>query len=165
MYRDIAKSDVWRSYWNAGKNNVFEGSVCNWSEEQRNLANTSQMYDSVYSHPECPEDIVIDDHDLLDGWMIKQKRNNQKNKKQQQLDLTNKKLAKAGEVFLMADDKESIAEIQQMNDDRAMSVFKQNMRQIESQGSVDVVDMNTTKTVLVPEQRNSQSPLKVRKNF
>jgi len=163
-YRDIANHDIWRSYWNASKNNIFEGAVSCWSEEQRNLVNTSQMYDSVYSHPECPDDEVIDDHDLLDGWMIKQKRENKRKKKQDTLDKSNKKLSKAGEVFLMGDDLESIKEIQDMNSPFARQVFNQNMKQMHEQGSVDVVDMDTTRTVLVPEQK-AAAQLKVRKNF
>lgn len=163
-YRDIAKSDLWRSYWNIGKQNVFDGPVCEWSEEQRNLANTSQMYDSVFAHPECPEDDIVEDHDLLDGWMIKQKRTNIRNKKESHLNKTNKKLAKAGEVFMMANNEEDMREIQSMNDTHSMSVFKQNMREINDKGSVDVVELNTTKTVLVPEQKANQT-IKVRKNF
>lgn len=166
-YRDIAKSDIWRSYWsNHANGSVFDGAICNWSDEQRNLANTSQMYDSVYAHPECPNDTVIDDHDLLDGWMIQQKRNNAKNKKEAELNRSNKKLGKAGEVFLMSGNElDTAKEIQSMNDAQSMSVFKTNMEQMEKEGSVDVVDMRTTTTVLVPEQRKNQSPLKVRKNF
>tara|TARA_B100001094_G_scaffold305930_1_gene336202 strand:+ start:1772 stop:2833 length:1062 start_codon:yes stop_codon:yes gene_type:complete len=163
QYRDIAKSDIWRSYWNADKQNVFSAPVCEWSEEQRNLVNTSKMYDSVYEHPESPNEDIINDHDLLDGWMIKQKRENARKKKQSDLDNQNNRLKGAGEVYVMADNnKEELEEIYNMNSPAAKHVYKSNMQQLSEEGSVSVEDLRTTKTVLIPEQK---SALNVRKNF
>jgi len=161
-YRDIAKSDIWRSYWNADKQNVFPGSVCDWSEEQRNLVNTSKMYDSVYDHPESPSEEIIDDHDLLDGWMIKQKRDNARKKKQGDLDKQNQRLAGAGEVFMMAKDQQELSDIHELNNPLAKKMHRTNIQQIEAQGSVAVEDLHTTKTVVIPEQKQG---LNVRKNF
>tara|TARA_Y100000385_G_scaffold287193_1_gene350853 strand:- start:582 stop:1640 length:1059 start_codon:yes stop_codon:yes gene_type:complete len=162
QYRDVAKSDIWRSYWNVDKQNVFAGPVCQWSEEQRNLVNTSKMYDSVYEHPESPSEQIIDDHDLLDGWMIKQKRDNARKKKQSDLDKQNKRLQGAGEVYVMAEEKKDLQDIYDMNNPLAKKMIKSNIGQMEKQGSISVEELNTTKTVLIPEQKAS---LNVRKNF
>jgi hypothetical protein len=120
------------------------------------------MYDSVYEHPESPSEQIIDDHDLLDGWMIKQKRDNDRKKKQSDLDKQNKRLQGAGEVYVMAEDKKDLQDIYDMNNPLAKKMIKSNIGQMEKQGSISVEELNTTKTVLIPEQKAS---LNVRKNF
>lgn len=119
-YRTIAKSDLWRSYWNVGKNNIFKNSVSEWTEEQLTLVSYSMMYDSVYEHPEKPSDNIINDDDMLDGWMIIQRKNMEKSKKQDEILKTNNKLGKAQEVFIFTDSEEGIQEIMSMNSDEAL---------------------------------------------
>lgn len=119
-YRTIAKSDLWRSFWNVGKNNIFKNSVSEWTEEQLTLVSYSMMYDSVYEHPEKPSDNIINDDDMLDGWMIIQRKNMEKSKKQDEILKTNNKLGKAQEVFIFTDSEEGIQEIMSMNSDEAL---------------------------------------------
>lgn len=119
-YRSIAKSGLWRSFWNIGKNRVFSNSASEWTEEQLTLVGYSMMYDSVYEHPEKPPDNVIDDDDMLDGWMISQRRNIEKSKKQDDMLKNNDKLSKAQEVFIFTDSQEGIEEVMSMNSDEAM---------------------------------------------
>jgi hypothetical protein len=161
--RQLAKHDMWRSYWNCSKNStIFDGAVINWTDEQRNLYNISRMYDSVYEHPNCPDDEVIQDDDLLDGWMVKQHRENKKHKKQKELESKNSKLSKAQEVFLMANTAEDIKEINSMNDVLAKHTLIQNMSTINSQGEVDDSQLPGTKQKL---HTQAQQALKIRKNF
>jgi hypothetical protein len=119
-YRTIAKSDLWRSFWNVGKNNIFKNSVSEWTEEQLTLVSYSMMYDSVYEHPERPSDNIINDDDMLDGWMTIQRKNMEKSKKQDEILKTNNKLGKAQEVFIFTDSEEGIQEIMSMNSDEAI---------------------------------------------
>jgi hypothetical protein len=119
-YRKIAKSDLWRSLWNVGKTNIFKNAVSEWTEEQLTIVSYSMMYDSVYEHPEKPTDNVISDDDMLDGWMIIQRRAIEKSKKQDDILKTNNKLGKAQEVFIFTDSEEGIQEVMSMNSDEAM---------------------------------------------
>jgi hypothetical protein len=125
-FREIARSDIWRNYWGPNKNAVFDKSVVNWTDEQKTLVLITKMYDSAYEHPECPAENIIEDDDAFDGWMVFQKRENEKakNKKRTEQILGNK-LNKAGEVFLMANSKEEAQNIYSLNDQSSMNTIKE----------------------------------------
>lgn len=125
QFKKLSRSSLWRMYWNANKQHIFGGPVCDWTFDQRTLVSISKMYDSVYEHPECPEDEVLEDDDMLDGWMILERRKIDSNKKQQKVDNLNPKLQKAQEVFLMASNKEETEEILGMNSKESMVKLKQ----------------------------------------
>lgn len=138
-FKLLARSDMWRMYWNANKDNVFPGSTSEWSFDQRTLVNVSRMYDNVHEHPECPEEEVIKDDDMLDGWMIFEKRKTQSKKKQERVDNLNPKLKKAQEVFLMSKDKEEVSEVLSMNSLESQRKIKQRSAHLDKVGqSTDV---------------------------
>ena len=114
---------------------MFSGVVSDWTDDQRSLVSFSQMYDSVYEHPECPDDKIIDDDDMLDGWMIVQKRKIAKAKKQAQVDDINPNLKNAGEVFLFGKQKEEVEEILSLNSKEALYRMKEKINYINRVGS------------------------------
>lgn len=124
-YRKMAKSDLWRSFWNVGKQKIFKSPVSEWTSEQLSLVSYTMMYDSVYEHPEKPPENVINDDDMLDGWMITQRRNMEKNQKQDQILKGSSKLGKAQEVFIFTDSEDGVKEIMSMNSDEAILDIKQ----------------------------------------
>lgn len=136
-YRQIARSDLWRSFWSIDKTNIFVGPVSLWTEEQRTLAGYSAMYDSVYEHPEKPNDSVINDDDMLDGWMITQRRAIEKSKQQESMLKTNSKLNKAQEVFIFTDSTEGIKEVMSMNSDEANLAIAQRANALNNNKSID----------------------------
>jgi len=71
--KKIVTSEYWKNIYTHNKNNVFKHCATEYTEEQKNLINLSAMYDSIYQHPECPDDNIIEDEDALDGWMLVQK--------------------------------------------------------------------------------------------
>lgn len=117
ILKKIARNELWRNYWSCNKNNIFDKSPINWTDEQRTLVLFTKMYDSAYEHPECPQDSVIEDDDMFDGWMILQRRENEKirSKKRAEKILDGKKLNNAQEVFLMASSKEEADNIYNLN--------------------------------------------------
>lgn len=130
--KELAKSEIWKSYWNAsGKTNVFGYDASDYTDEQRVLINLSRMYDSIYEHPECPSDDVIEDNDALDGWMIFQKRKREKDKKTQSLTSGNK-ANNANEVFVMATDKQEAQEIFDLNSQNARQVIQERQKVVLS---------------------------------
>lgn len=132
QYKLLARSQLWRSYWNCNKyNDLFDKPSILLTDEQRALLNISRMYDNIYEHPECPDDPVIEDDDALDGWMILQKRKNEKAKKQSQFDNNNPKLKNAGEVFMMAQEPEDISAISQMNNIESAAAAKEKLSYIK----------------------------------
>ena len=136
-FKKLARSNIWKSYWNAEKTKVFPGAVTDWTDDQRSLVNMTKMYDSIYEHPECPADNVIDDDDMLDGWMIVQRRKHEKAKKQNSVDEISPNLKNAQEVFLFGQKKEDIEEILNLNSDEAMHTMKERMSYIKNVGQTE----------------------------
>lgn len=130
-FKKLARSNIWRSYWNVKKNEVFQNDL---TDDQRTLIGISQMYDRIYEHPECPSDDIIEDDDALDGWMIIQKRKTEKDKKQQQLDSLNPKLKNAQEVFLFANNQEEAQEILGLNNFEGLSKMKNKIAHVNKFG-------------------------------
>jgi hypothetical protein len=127
VFREIARSDTWRNYWSANKENLFDRSTINWTDEQRTLVILTKMYDSAMEHPECPPDSVIEDDDTFDGWMIVQRKENEKlrNKNRTEKLLQGKNLDKAGEIFVMAKSKEEAGSIFDLNDPNSRGIIRE----------------------------------------
>ncbi|NCA30865.1 MAG: hypothetical protein EBS93_09130, partial [Chitinophagia bacterium] len=128
------------------------------TDEQKTLVVLTKMYDSAYQHPECPPDSVIEDDDMFDGWMIVQKRENEKikNKNRTEKMLEGKNLNKAGEVFIMANSQEEANNIYDLNESASRHIIKERESIIkQSQGIIDVAqlpDIQRNLTTLSNEQ-------------
>jgi hypothetical protein len=127
LYKQIARSDIWKNYWSANSDNLFSKSTIDWTDEQKTLVVLTKMYDSAYQHPECPPDNVFQDDDMFEGWMIHQKRENEKLKNKQKTEkmLEGKKLNKAGEIFLVANSQEEANNIYGLNDNTQRHIIKE----------------------------------------
>lgn len=158
FFREIARSDIWRNYWSANSDSLFDKSVVNWTDEQKTLVVLTKMYDSAYQHPECPPDSVIEDDDMFDGWMIVQKRENEKTKNKNRTEklLEGKNLNKAGEVFIMANSQEEAKSIYDLNENSSRHIIRERESVIkQTQGTIDVAQLPDTQrdlTVLSNEQ-------------
>ena len=113
-YRQIARSDTWREYWRAAKTNPFPG-VQHYTDEQVQLINYSQLYDSVYSNPESPVEDVISDDDMLDGWLLTQKAETEDVKKERRSAKMSGQHGKADEVYVVAHSSDDVKKINDMN--------------------------------------------------
>ena len=145
QFRELARMDPWNSYWGIEKSILGVFGVCSakTTTEQRAIAMYSRMYDSVHESTECPSDDVIEDDDMLDGWFINQKKTREAEKKKNQLDSSGH--ANAQDVYLMADGKEDIGRIQDMNDTHAQMVAKQRHRVVEGKGKINHEDLPDVK--------------------
>jgi hypothetical protein len=129
QYKKLARHQLWRAYWTASsKGNLFDKSAVDMTDEQRSLINITKMYDSVFEHPECPEDSVIEEDDMLDGWMIVQRKKNEKTKQQKYLDDQHKN---ASEVFIMSNS-EDASRVMELNSAESMIALQERMAYIEA---------------------------------
>lgn len=126
-FRQIARSDIWKNYWSANKQYIFDKPTIDWTDEQRTLVVLTKMYDSAYEHPECPADAVFEDDDMFDGWMIYQRRENEKIRSKNRTEklLEDKNLSKANEVYIMASSKEEAQSIYNLNDNTGLHIIKE----------------------------------------
>jgi hypothetical protein len=151
-FRLIARSDIWRNYWSANKEYLFDRATINWTDEQKTLVVLTKMYDSAYEHPECPPDTVFEDDDMFDGWMIVQKRENEKirNKNRTEKVLEGKKLDKAGEVFIVANSKEEAQNIYDLNDNNSRHIIKERENVLKaSSATIDVAQLPDVQRELI----------------
>lgn len=144
QFRELARNDMWRSIWNAGKKegSIFGIPAIELSQEQKSLSMWSSLYDSVYESPEAPAEEIVKDDDLLDGWLIHQRRKTEQEKKKQKAEGILGKNADKDDVFIMANSREDALEIESMNDDVGIMIKKE--RQIykeQADGYVSDADL------------------------
>jgi hypothetical protein len=126
-FRFIARNEMWKNYWSANNDYIFNRSTIDWTDEQRTLVILTKMYDSAYQHPECPPDSVFEDDDTFDGWMISQRRENEKtrNKNRTEKMLEGKNLNNAGEIFIKANSQEEANNIYSLNDNTSRHIIRE----------------------------------------
>lgn len=143
-FRELARSEPWRSIWAIGKKtgNLFGISTSEYTKDQITLCSYSMMYDNVYENPEQPEEAIINDDDCLDGWFIVQKKKADKAKKENEVHskVTNKKIAGANEIFIMADSGEEAERINSINPDHVQGIKRERMEIVKQKGMVTDVE-------------------------
>ena len=134
--RAVARSDLWKSYWDAAKGDIFPPPAYKWTDEQRLIVNLSKMYDSVREHTNVPDDNVIADDDALDGWMAFYRRKAEKERKKDKLmDAVGNKYKNAGEIFIVTNDQEQAKEIYSLNDAKGLAQIHHLKKISETQDS------------------------------
>lgn len=145
-YKEVARSDYWRSYYTNNKNHLFNVPSIEYSEEQRAILNISVMYDRIYEHPECPTDKIIADDDALDGWMLDQQEKIKQEKNTRGVNNTiGQKAANSDQVFIPASSKESAKEIYALNSEQTMNDLRKRQEQLEKEGSIDFAELEDVK--------------------
>jgi hypothetical protein len=76
IIRMLARTDPWRTLWHTAKDGsqLFGAPAANFTVNQRALVSWAKFFDSIHESMECPENDIIDDDDLLDGWLLSQKQ-------------------------------------------------------------------------------------------
>jgi hypothetical protein len=119
--RLVARVDPWRLHWSIYGHEIFTNYPL--TDEQKTVASFSQLYDNIHKHPECPDDSVIADDDMLDGWLVYCRKENQKNSKDKPRQISSK-IEEHKEVFMRAKNKEEAQAIYNQNDEEARAIVK-----------------------------------------
>jgi hypothetical protein len=156
QFRELARTDPWRPIWSAKAHagrGVFDLPAVELSEDQKNLVIWSNIYDNIREYPDCPADDIIEDDDMLDGWMIihRCKREAEAASQGGASGIGNDKIRNSGEVFMMADTIEDAREIEKMNDEFASNIKAGRMSFLKQQGEVNEVQMPDTKQRIAME--------------
>lgn len=143
--RKLSQYGRWRMMWASGKQEgrVF-GVPSTWfTEEQQNLIAWSKMYDNINEHPEPPPKEVLEDEDLLDGWIILE----QKKREKEQRERTGMKSNKPGaqEMFIPAETAEDAKRIEAMNEPGMKFIKRQRMAALKDQKVVGEQHMPDSK--------------------
>ena len=161
--REIARTDPWRSYWMVSKQNLFGNPALNifgptqseaviipsshLNHHQRSIVGVCKMYDNAAQHPDCPDDEVMEDDDMFDGWMIFENRKREKEKKKKRIDEIADQ--KGDELFMMADSGKEALDIYGVNDDTERMRLRGRFQQLDrSEAPVDEKDLIDVKMQL-----------------
>lgn len=154
-FREIARSEPWRSYWSVREacNGLFSKSAVLLTDDQKELINWSLLYDGVFSHTDCPPDDVIEDDDCLDGFLILDKKNRDKDKLNNKVEggIKNERIRNADEVYIAADTFEDAQKIHSLNSDFAKAKISQRNKIIENKGEISEKDLPDVKQRLMME--------------
>ena len=127
QFRELSRSDNWRQVWSASKKegSIFGKPASEFTSEQKSLCMWSGLYDSVYESPEAPAEEIIEDDDLLDGWLIHQRRKSEQEKKKKKAEGVLGRNSGADDIFVMAHNRQDALEVESMNDDVATMIKKE----------------------------------------
>jgi hypothetical protein len=141
--RELARTEPWRTVWMGRKSeaSLFGIPAVDLTDEQRMLSIWSGVYDNVYEHPESPTDDVIQDDDMLDGWMIVQKRNRESQRDSTSNLISNEKIRNSEEVFIPCDTVEDARKIEALNDTGAAMIKRKRTAMLKEKGVVNEKDM------------------------
>jgi hypothetical protein len=133
-FREACRTDPWRTVWNAAKQagSLFGTPSCDWTDEQKALAAWSSLYDGAYQHPECPPDAVLEDDDLMDGWMLCQRR-----KRAGGGDAGPELGGKGGEIFVPADTADDARRVYDLNDEKARQGVRKRFAALDKKGALE----------------------------
>lgn len=149
--RQISKAGEWKSIWNTSRGKPFKGPPTCFTEDQKSLILYTKMYENAYKHPECPDDGVLQDDILFDGWQIFMRKKAENEKSQQKIQdqygnadaisLPAKELAKANGISV----KEQVEQINKMNSPTNSQIKKQREQAIAQKGKLAYTELPDVK--------------------
>lgn len=151
-YRELARTEPWRSIWNAAKSDsLFGAAACNLSEEQKSIVFWSRMYDNIYESADCPADEIIEDDDMLDGWLIIQRRKRDRDRIQSEADAIAAKHGGANEIYIPVESIEELRRVNEMNSPGGKMVKNQRFAALKQAGTLNQADLPDVQRDLVME--------------
>ena len=137
--RHLCKTDPWKTIWYLNQSSFqpifFNKNNRDLSYNQQNMVIWSRMYDSVYESIECPEDYVIDDDILIDGWFIVQKE--KRDSEQAKRGIENSRPShNADEVYVVTKNNEEAKRVNSINSNFGSMIKKQREGQIKKHGEI-----------------------------
>ena len=136
-YKEVARTEPWNSFWSISKLDNFKV----LGHSQRSLVLYTQMYENAYKHPDCPDDKIIEDDDLFDGWMIHARRKQENEKKQQSKEHIDAKHPDASEVYIPVKTTEEAIDVNSWNDVQGRILKGKRQKLIQAQGTVKDSDI------------------------
>lgn len=149
--RELCRTDPWRTIWNAGKaeGRVFGVPSILLTDDQRQLLTWSKLYDNIRDAVEPPDDKVLEDDYLLDGWLIVQGRKAKDEMKNRGKGDFSNRMSRANEIFIPVETAEDAQRVDQMNSAQSRMIKRQRMSLL-------------AKTDTIPEERMPDAQLQLR---
>ena len=156
--RELARTTPWNALWSVLKagGTIFNSGPL--TVEQQSLLSWSTMYDRIYESPECPPDDVIEDDDMLDGWLLVQKRKREAEKKKQEVEShLNPKMQNADEIFIPVETMADAQKVDMLNPTQIQGIKKRRMKHLKEKGVVkeqEFKDVQQKRSMLMQQAYN-----------
>lgn len=159
--RDCARNVPWRAIWQSRESSrsLFGLDTVDYTEEQHQLVAASNLYEQVRNHPECPSDFVLNDDDLLDGWLILEHKKQAQAEDEKDIESTihSTKIKNSQEVFkVVGKNKELAKKVNAMNSDGARKTIEKRFQAIEEKGAMSIQNLPDMQQRIRMEQNNMQ---------
>lgn len=148
-FREIVRNEPWRTYWSCG--NPFGKASIDLTEDQRTLIIISKMYDNIYESPECPSQEILEDDDVLDGWIIKQRRKREASQLENQGEQLTGSHKNADMVFIPAETQEDADRIHNLNSPTAKMTKERRINEMKGKGEIREQDFFDQKLRIMNE--------------
>ena len=159
MSRELARSEPWTTLWRVGKPNPFSCHPSLLNDEQKNLIMYSFLYDSIWENPDHPVEDVINDDDMLDGWLALQRLERKKAQSERQMEsMLGDKIGNASEIFLPANSLDDINRIRNLNSPNVLHNQKIRSALLQQVGEVRDQDMPDVKLELQMQANRGGKP-------
>lgn len=154
IIREIARTKPWQDMWDSFKKSgsyLFHPDSSCLSNNQRRLILWSGLYENIKEHEDCPPDFIINNDNMLDGWLYK--INNEKEKEEPAGAAINPKINNSAEIFMIVDGtpseiKNKIDQIRSMNTFQSEVIKRSRIAKIKQNGSVAEQDLPDIKREL-----------------
>lgn len=156
--RELARNEPWRTIWamnSSNAYNLFYNRERELSIDQKSLLIWSRTYDNIYESIDCPNEDVIDDDDMLDGWFIVQRKKREKQRAESEMDnsIQSEKIKNSSEIFVMANSKKDADRIESMNDVGSKIIKQQRNNLIRQKGTVGQGEFQDEKIKIVGQSQ------------
>ena len=161
VIRNIARNPSWRFRWSMCKNDpmgLFGKGIYDLTYDQSLLVYWSQAYDNVYESVDRPPKSVIENDYKLDQWFKNQQREMEKSSIDKFYNMDKGiKPGKVGknELFVMAHDKDEVADIQELNDPYTRSKIRAEEKTLSKQKSF-ITEAQLRKRELILQARQAR---------
>ena len=144
--RDLVRNEPWATIWTVRKKHglIFEEPM---TTEQKAMVVWSSIYDNIGESPDCPHKTILEDDDMLDGWLIIQRQNREKEQKQKRGNefTGNQKIAGSQEVYIPAQTEQDAKDISDLNEGYGERVRRSRLAQVEREGRVPLMKFRDMK--------------------
>lgn len=145
--RALSRTDTWRTLWSLFKteNKLFSTEPHLLDENRKGIILWSKLYDSISESPNCPPENIIEDNDVLDGWLLNENRKNKIEKDKQYGENLLGKQNMTGEIFVPVNNSNDARMIDGLNDTTAKVIKQQRFNVLAQKGKIKEQDMPDSK--------------------
>lgn len=137
--RSLYFEHKWRTLWAVSKDpySLFGIRSNELNDNQISLLYWSKIYDNIQEAQDPPPQVMMTDHIAIDGWFIKQSKTKEGDRRFED--------KKASEIFVMARNKQEVAEITSLNSLEGQRVIKSRAKDIKEKGDLDEFNFSHVK--------------------